>query len=113
MTCGIDGERYGTAHPNLVPYQSFKTADSRYITIGAGNNAHFEQICSVLNLPDLPAKFPSNPERVKNRDTLLPILERAFLEKTCDEWLAVLEAAKFNFPFGPVNSIKEAYSGEF
>ena len=92
----------------MVPYQSFKTADGRFLTVGAGNNAHFEQICDFLKMPDLPFKFPSNPERVERRDELLPILEAAFLTKTCDQWLEIFKSAKF--PYGPVNSIKEAYS---
>lgn len=110
LTKGIDGERYGTAHANLVPYQAFACKDGRYITVGAGNNAHFEQICSFLNLTHLPDHYPSNPDRVRGRDQLLPLLEAAFLTKTCDEWLDTFSNA--TFPYGPVNSISEAYADE-
>jgi crotonobetainyl-CoA:carnitine CoA-transferase CaiB-like acyl-CoA transferase len=50
LTSGIDGKRLGTAHPSLVPYQSFLTKDEKYLTIGAGNNRHFDEICSLLSL---------------------------------------------------------------
>jgi len=108
LTKGIEGERYGTAHANLVPYQSFACSDGQFITVGAGNNAHFEQICSFLNLPHLPEQYPSNPDRVRGRDQLLPLLESTFLTKTCDEWLSTFATA--TFPYGPVNTISQAYA---
>ena len=52
LTAGMDGKRYGTAHPSLVPYQSFMTADGKYLTIGAGNNNHFKQLCQLINLKE-------------------------------------------------------------
>ena len=52
LTAGMDGKRYGTAHPSLVPYQSFMTADGKYLTIGAGNNNHFKQLCQLIDLKE-------------------------------------------------------------
>ena len=52
LTAGIDGKRFGTAHPSLVPYQSFMTADEKYLTIGAGNNNHFKQLCQLIDLQE-------------------------------------------------------------
>ena len=52
LTAGMDGQRFGTAHPSLVPYQSFMTADEKYLTIGAGNNNHFKQLCQLIDLKE-------------------------------------------------------------
>ena len=52
LTAGMDGKRFGTAHPSLVPYQSFMTSDEKYLTIGAGNNNHFKQLCQLIDLKE-------------------------------------------------------------
>jgi succinate--hydroxymethylglutarate CoA-transferase len=113
LTSGIDGKRYGTAHPSLVPYQSFKTLDDKYLTIGAGNNIHFEKLCSILELPHLPTdpKFAQNAQRVAHRVELISILSERLNQKTRADWMKLFEQGA-NFPFGPVNTVSEAYSDE-
>merc|ERR1712037_51292 len=112
LTAGLDGKRYGTAHPSLVPYQSFKTADEQYLTVGAGNNRHFEEICDVLLCPELAAdpRFISPGNRVINREPLIKLLSNRFSKKTRNEWEALFEEKKVKFPWGGVNSIAEAFS---
>ena len=100
----------GSAHPTIVPYQCFKTADENFITIAAGNDKLFRNLCKALANESLGVnpKFETNPKRVENRKLLIPILERAFLTKPRDEWLELL--VQNDVPAGPVYSISELFS---
>lgn len=111
LTVGMNGKRYGTAHPSLVPYQSFMTADQKYLTIGAGNNNHFKQLCQLIELQSLPEneKFKNNGDRVANRIELIDLISSKIKQKTSDEWSKLFESTA-RFPWGPVNTIAEAYS---
>jgi len=113
LTSGIEGKRFGTAHPSLVPYQAFKTLDDKYITIGAGNNIHFEKLCDILDLSHIPLdpKFLDNAQRVANRDELIDILSTRLKKKCRADWMQLFEKLA-NFPWGPVNTISEAYTDE-
>ena len=106
LTAGVEGRRYGTAHPSLVPYQSFATKDDLYLTIGAGNNLHFIQLCDLMGLSELPnkSKFVDNAARVQNREEIIEILSTRFSEKNRSDWMDIF-AERAKFPWGPVNSI--------
>ena len=108
---GTVPKRMGTAHPNLVPYQSFQTADGD-LMLAVGNDRQFEQCCLALELPELASdeRFKSMAGRIKHRDLLVPVLQTTLLLKKRDEWLAVL--TKHRIPAGPVNSIDEVLSNE-
>lgn len=108
LNAGVEAKRWGTAHSSIVPYQAFKTKDDKLVTIGAGNNKHFKQLCELLNVQDLveDERFKDNASRVQNRDSLLPILKAKFAENTSAYWLQLFEGC--SFPFGPVNSVGEA-----
>jgi len=108
LNAGIEAKRWGTGHPSIVPYQAFETKDGKFITIGAGNNRFFNELCQLLDLNYLinDERFDSNASRVKNREVLIPILAKKFREKDSDHWLRVFEGC--SFPFGPINSISEA-----
>lgn len=112
LTSNIDGKRLGTAHPSLVPYQSFLTRDEKYLTIGAGNNLHFVEICKLLSLEEIPhdERFKNNSDRVTNRDDLISILSNKFRENDRKYWEDVFLDQNVRFPWGPVNSIREAFS---
>lgn len=114
LTSGIDGKRLGTAHPSLVPYQSFLTKDEKYLTIGAGNNRHFDEICSLLSLDFLTndPKFKDGGDRVINREELIRILQARFKEKDRQYWENMFDSKNARFPWGPVNTISEAFSLE-
>jgi len=107
LMAGQEAERYGTAHASIVPYETFKTADGGYLTIGTGSDAQFHSLCSKLNLKDLAQddRYKTNTDRVKNRVPLIALLKETFLSKSRKEWLHILEGAQF--PYGPVNSISE------
>jgi crotonobetainyl-CoA:carnitine CoA-transferase CaiB-like acyl-CoA transferase len=100
--------RRGTAHPNIVPYQSFATADG-HIMVAVGNDAQFRRFCSVLELDELPddADFRSNQQRVENRSRLVPLLARRLRERSTAAWLDLLRGA--DVPCGPINDLAEVF----
>jgi len=96
----------GNAHPNIVPYQTFETADSP-IVVAVGNDMQFRSFCQSIGLSELAedARFCSNHQRVQNRETLVPILSAALVKQSAEHWLGTLKV-----PTGPVNSIAEAFA---
>jgi formyl-CoA transferase len=109
----VSGElpkRYGNAHPNIVPYQPFLTRDNTYIALAVGNDQQWQKFCQLAGLDDLAhdPRFTTNPERVKNRDTLIPLVARAMLKRPADEWLA--ELGKLRIPCGPINTFDKVFS---
>ena len=102
--------RLGNAHPNIVPYQVFKTAGDGHFILACGNDKQFRAVCEVVGLPVLGAdeRYATNPQRVRNRNELVPQLAAAFLAKTRDEWLKLLDAA--GVPCGPINTVDEAFA---
>ncbi|RZF38544.1 hypothetical protein LSTR_LSTR006139 [Laodelphax striatellus] len=111
LNAGLEGNRYGTAHPSIVPYESFPTVNG-YLTVGAGSNQQFKSLCQVLNLEHLALeeRYSSNSARVKNRSSLIQELRRKFATKTTEEWMSVLEGCPF--PFGPVNTVSQVFNDE-
>ncbi|ESO07110.1 hypothetical protein HELRODRAFT_110638 [Helobdella robusta] len=111
LNCGQDAKRMGSGHPSIVPYQSFKTKDNGYFIIGAGNNDQFEELCEILNLSHLPKddKFSSNAKRVANRKELNDIFTKKFASQTRQFWVEYFKKTQAEFPYGPINSIKEAF----
>ena len=109
LVSGKATTRMGNAHPNIVPYQVFPTADS-HIIIATGNDRQYVDVCRILGVPELATdpRFKSNADRVRNRDTLMPLLfERSRLQ-TKAALLESLEAA--NVPAGPINSLPEVFA---
>ncbi|MEM3899046.1 MAG: CaiB/BaiF CoA-transferase family protein, partial [Candidatus Bathyarchaeia archaeon] len=106
---GIVPKRDGSTHPNIAPYQCFKARDGKYLTVAVGNDRIWRNFCEALGLADLAEnpKFSTNPKRVKNRDELIPTLEKIFLNKTRDEWIDIL--LKKGVPCGPVYAIDEVF----
>ena len=96
--------RLGNAHPNIVPYQAFATADG-HVILAVGNDSQFRKFCRVANcaaLADDPA-YATNRARVENRDQLLPHITAAFVQHDTDWWLQML--ADVGVPAGPINGI--------
>jgi crotonobetainyl-CoA:carnitine CoA-transferase CaiB-like acyl-CoA transferase len=99
--------RMGNAHPSVVPYQVFETADGHMI-VAVGNDSQFAHFTAALGLADLATdpRFTTNSGRVENRDALIPQLAQAMRGKTTTQWAEVLEAV--NVPAGPINDIGQA-----
>ncbi len=109
LATGRNPRRWGNAHPSIVPYQSFETADG-VIAIGAGNDGQFRQLCEILKVPQLArdGRFLTNSARVENRGILVPLLQNAFMRGTNAHWITRLTEA--GVPAGPVNSLAEVFA---
>ena len=108
LSTGENPPRLGNAHPNIVPYQSFKTADNNII-LAIGNDDQFYRFCKFTNNEDLTTdiRFSTNAERVKNRNVILPIIQGIIEKKESKFWLN--ELAKINVSCGPINTLKEVF----
>jgi crotonobetainyl-CoA:carnitine CoA-transferase CaiB-like acyl-CoA transferase len=103
--------RHGTAFPSIVPYQVFATADGELMVV-AGNDRLFARLCDALGAPELAAdpRFATNPLRVENRDTLIPLLEARVGPLTTAVALERLRAA--GVPASPVNDLAAVAADE-
>jgi crotonobetainyl-CoA:carnitine CoA-transferase CaiB-like acyl-CoA transferase len=101
--------RRGNAHPNIVPYETFRTADGE-IAIGVGSERQWPRFCDALGVPELARdpRFATNGDRVEHRADLVPILADRFATATSAEWLATLDGA--DVPAGPLLDVLEAFS---
>lgn len=106
---GTRPPRIGQQHRGSSPYQVFATAD-RWITIGASQQAFFEKLCAILDLPNLPAdpRFASVAERVRHNRALVALLQAPLREQPAEHWLTALEAA--GIPAGPVLHFDEVFT---
>ncbi len=86
--------RYGNAHANIVPYQSFQASDAWFV-VAVGNDIQFEKLCGVIGTWELVSdpRFALNAGRVEHRDELIDILKPIFLTRAVAEWLTALETA--------------------
>ena len=107
LVSGTAPGRLGNAHPNIVPYQAFATADG-HIILAVGNDSQFRKFCDIAGLDGLAddPDYATNKARVTNRTALLPAVEAAMTRHTTDWWLQKLGAA--GVPAGPINSIDAA-----
>lgn len=101
--------RLGNAHPNIVPYQDFPTADGDMI-LAVGNDGQFAKLCTTLGLPALAedARFATNPARVQHRSALIPLLRQATVMKPTAEWIELFETQ--GVPCGPINRLPEVFA---
>ena len=109
LNLGVDGERWGAQHPNVVPYDAFKTKDL-YIVCGAVNDKQFRELCTLLEKPELAdeERFGSNDARVANREELTPIINELFAAKTTDDWLEKFKGT--SLPYGAINNMERVFS---
>jgi formyl-CoA transferase len=100
--------RYGNAHANLVPYEVFPTADGHLI-LAAGNDAQWQSFCNAAGRSELAAepRFRTNPDRIRNRKELIPLVRDIMKERTRKDWIARLDAA--GVPCGPINDYREVF----
>ncbi|SFY25294.1 MULTISPECIES: CaiB/BaiF CoA-transferase family protein [unclassified Pseudomonas] len=109
LTTGHAPKRLGNAHPNIVPYQDFPTADGDFI-LTVGNDGQFRKFAEVAGQPrwaDDP-RFATNKQRVANRSILIPLIRQATVFKTTAEWVAQLECA--GVPCGPINDLAQVFA---
>lgn len=112
MLLGHDPQRYGNAHPSIVPYGMFEAQDGPLI-IAVGNNSQFDKFCrQVVMRPDIveDPRFATNVERARNRLTLLPEMKALIASFPRDVLLERLTAA--GIPCGRVAGLHEALTSE-
>jgi crotonobetainyl-CoA:carnitine CoA-transferase CaiB-like acyl-CoA transferase len=108
LNSGKPPKRWGNAHANIVPYQTFACADG-YIIVATGNDGQYQKFVEAGQRPDLAAdpRFATNPQRVQQRDVLVPLLAEMVKTRTREQWIADLEAV--GVPCGPINDIGEVF----
>ena len=106
---GRPPDRLGNAHPNIVPYETFRTADGE-LAIAVGSERQWARVCASLGVPDLvrDPRFATNGARVEHRAELRPILAARFLTDTSEHWLAEMDEAEI--PAGPINDVVAAFA---
>ena len=109
LVTGESPRRQGTAHPNIVPYQSFATADG-YLMLAVGNDAQFARFCTVAGAPELAGdpRYATNRDRVAHRRELVPVVEQLLRKRSSAQWLEALRAAQV--PCGPINDLARVFS---
>ncbi len=109
LLSGRPPKRQGTAHPNIVPYQAFPTADG-YLMLAVGNDAQFARFCAAAGAPGLAKveSFRSNEQRVAHRSELVPQVEALLRARTTRDWLGALEQAQV--PCGPINDLAQVFA---
>jgi formyl-CoA transferase len=100
--------RIGNAHPNIVPYQPFKTRDGDVI-LACGNDNLFSKFCEVAGCPHLARdpRFATNSKRVENREEITRLLAEIFAKRSNQDWCDALEAA--GVPNGPINDLQQVF----
>jgi crotonobetainyl-CoA:carnitine CoA-transferase CaiB-like acyl-CoA transferase len=108
LVSGVPPRRMGNAHPNIVPYEAFPTADGD-IVLTVGNDRQWAALCRLAGKPEWidDARFATNAARVAHRTTLIPLLRQVTVTRTTDEWVAALEAG--GVPGGPINDLARVF----
>ena len=109
LTTGVAPQRLGNAHPNIVPYQDFPTADGDFI-LTVGNDSQFRKFAEVVGRAEWAddPRFSTNKLRVANRGVLVPLIRQATVFKTTAEWVSQLEAV--GVPCGPINDLAQVFA---
>jgi crotonobetainyl-CoA:carnitine CoA-transferase CaiB-like acyl-CoA transferase len=106
---GMVPSRLGNAHPNIVPYQVFATADG-FIILAVANDQQFGRFCSAADVEQLASdpRFSTNASRVHHRQEIVALLKPLLAERTTAAWITLLESA--NVPCGPINRIDQVFA---
>jgi crotonobetainyl-CoA:carnitine CoA-transferase CaiB-like acyl-CoA transferase len=109
LATGENPPRHGNAHPNIVPYQAFPTADGSLV-LAVGNDTQFARFCDIAGRPDLAEDplYASIDGRVRNRAALVPVIAEIMKTRTSAAWSEALESA--GIPSGPINTLADVFS---
>ncbi len=109
LASGVAPGRLGNAHPNIVPYQAFRTRDGSLI-LAVGNDAQFAKFCQLAGRPELAAdpRFATNAARVRHRADIVPLVADLMATRSTAEWIAALEPA--GVPCGPINTLDQVFA---
>jgi crotonobetainyl-CoA:carnitine CoA-transferase CaiB-like acyl-CoA transferase len=105
---GSSPSRLGNAHPNIVPYETFATADGE-LAVAVGSERQWPRFCEAIGLPDLASdpRFATNGDRVVHRAELRPLLDERLASRPTAEWTTALDAA--DVPYGAVADVLSAF----
>ena len=108
LATGVSPERIGNAHPNIVPYQTFNTADGAII-LACGNDNLFKKFCEVAGCMEFTTdpKFSTNAARVQNRAEITNLLSAVFAKRSTKEWVKLLDDA--GVANGPINTLQQVF----
>lgn len=111
LASGKPPHRWGNAHPNIVPYQTFEAADG-HVIVAVGNDGQFAKFVAIGGRPELAQdpRFAKNSDRVRNREVLVPILAEMVKARPRAFWVDRLEAG--GVPCGPINRLDEVFANE-
>jgi crotonobetainyl-CoA:carnitine CoA-transferase CaiB-like acyl-CoA transferase len=109
LISGEPPQRVGNAHPNIVPYDAFRTRDGDVI-LAIGNNAQYARFCEAAGVAQLATdpRFKDNPTRVAHRVELKALLAPVLQERTTAQWIALLEP--LGVPCGPINRLDQVFA---
>lgn len=104
--------RMGTAHPNIVPYQAFPTADG-HIMIAVGNDRQFAACMRCCGMPELAddVRFQRNRDRLENREALVKLISEALTQRHSADWLRELTEA--NVPCSPIDNLDQVFTSPY
>jgi crotonobetainyl-CoA:carnitine CoA-transferase CaiB-like acyl-CoA transferase len=108
LVAGTVPGRMGNAHPTVVPYQAFATANG-HIILAIGNDGQFTRFCKAVGLGELAAdpRFTTNAQRITNRASLIPLMSEALTKRSAGDWIALFEPLAV--PCGPINTIDKVF----
>jgi len=108
LNAGASPQRWGNAHPNIVPYQFFRGSDARFFVVGVGTQEQWHRLVEILGAKELGSdpRFANNAGRNHNREQLIQILQRHFDSLPSGDWLARLRGA--DIPAAPIQTVGEA-----
>jgi formyl-CoA transferase len=109
LMSGQRPQRFGNAHPTIVPYQTFRARDG-YFCLAVGNDGQWRNLCEVLQHPELArdGRFATNPQRVQHREELIARLQDIFATDSIAVWLRKIAAA--GVPCGPVQTLDQVFT---
>ena len=108
LVSGKVPHRMGNAHPNIVPYQSFETADAP-LAVAVGTDAQFRKLCQLLERPELATdqRYVTNPARVQHRAELVALLQSLFVQRPALEWETLL--TDLDIPAGTIKTLDRVF----
>jgi crotonobetainyl-CoA:carnitine CoA-transferase CaiB-like acyl-CoA transferase len=109
LASGENPKRLGNAHPNIVPYQAFQTADG-FIILAIGNDSQFSRFCALAECDELAndERYQKNVNRVKNRSSLILLISDIMCAQTTEWWLDHLNQK--GIPCGPINNLEQVFT---
>jgi crotonobetainyl-CoA:carnitine CoA-transferase CaiB-like acyl-CoA transferase len=111
LNANVSPQRWGNAHPSIVPYDVFRGSDARHFVIGVGTDALWKRLVQLLGVEKEigeDGRFQTNALRIKNRKVLIALLQKLFEQNTAKVWLQ--KFAEADIPAASINSVAEAVS---